>query len=280
MENKKTNLYLDDLARITTGAHGADISSQRQDALDHAAYEAVELLIRARKESGQPTYVLTIGGGFGTMEAKFAALGAQVVMVEILDIEQHIASVNALLQQNGLAGHVTLVQKDIRDFDPVADLQSLIRQYNHSDAQPLRFDIIHSQRFIHYLPFSQALRVLQKSAQYSSDDCELYLSASGLGTELSKGYMAKDEPIENRHAKLAINMAEKHGIFEPVALYSRQDMQSLLKQAGFHAKDVTCSAFGNVKAIAHYSYADKYRDLSQKTEPFQSVKPQTCTPKP
>lgn len=46
------------------------------------------------------------------------------------------------------------------------------------------------------------------------------------------------------------DMQQKHGIVHKIVTYKKEDMVSLLMEAGFSEINVTCSAFDNIKATA------------------------------
>jgi hypothetical protein len=76
----------------------------------------------------------------------------------------------------------------------------------------------------------------------------LFVSASGLGSELGEGYAEGGVEVGERFGPLAPALANKHEIHEPVCLYTPDDMRRLAAESGFAAADVWTSAFGNVKA--------------------------------
>ena len=110
------------------------------------------------------------------------------------------------------------------------------------------FDIILCQRAIHYLPYARACHVVQALCALLRVEGRLYLSASGLNSELGAGYRAS--PLIERHHELCPEMAEKHNIFGPVCLYEEGDMQFLLEKNGFVVEQLFVSPFGNIKAVA------------------------------
>ncbi len=78
---------------------------------------------------------------------------------------------------------------------------------------------------------------------------KLFISASGLYSELSEGYKDKEAPLEERYCKLDTKIAEKHHIKEPVCLYSEEDIKTLVEQFEFIPEEIWSSSFGNIKAI-------------------------------
>lgn len=209
--------------------HGIDVASQRADDLDERclAFLAARW---ARASAGRPT-ALDLACGRGGQALRMAAGGAQVTAVDQYD---H----GAALQAAGpLGGPVPLfVQADFRGLP-----ESLA-------GAP--FDVIVCQRAIHYLPYGEAVTALQSWTRYLKTGGRLFLSASGLGSELGQGYPHGDRPVAERFAPLAVTMAERHDMRAPVCLYEASDLVDLLHAAGFGIAEVFRSPFGNVKAVA------------------------------
>jgi hypothetical protein len=80
---------------------------------------------------------------------------------------------------------------------------------------------------------------------------KLFLSASGIASELGEGYPGRGVPAADRYAPLADEMAKKHGIHGMVCLYSLEDLEELLLQAGLVCEALFASPFGNVKGVGH-----------------------------
>lgn len=78
---------------------------------------------------------------------------------------------------------------------------------------------------------------------------KLFLSASGLLSELGSDYKGKSDNLPERFSPLSAAMAEKHNIHEPVCLYTQDDLVALCKHASFSCDNVFSSAFGNVKGV-------------------------------
>lgn len=217
------NLYGDNYV-ATSGSHGADISSQRCDELDEMALDFVSGIKHAQ--------VLDVGCGFAAQSLRFAHKGANVVAVDIMDISQKL---NTQMQLEGLPlNRITFHN---------ADIQSFLTNNVHI------FDSIYSQRFIHYLEPSVALEVVRQFYNILSETGRIFISASGINSELSTDYTGKKVDIMQRFDYLNDQMKIKHGIKEKVCLYSPEELEWLFTQAGFKALKIWESNFGNVKAI-------------------------------
>lgn len=215
MKHDALNIYGDGKV-LTKGGRGVDVASQRVDDLDRAALD----FIRARTAPS----VLEIGCGFGGQSLRMAENGA---VVTALDMHDYSGSIPA-------HDRISFVQGDLSSFDP---------------SPAVRYDAIFSQRTIHYLPFDQAADALKRLVEkHLAPGGAVFLSASGLGSELGGLYPHADHPVGERFAKLSPQMAEKHAIHAPVCLYTCDDLAILLLMCELHPK-VWISPFGNIKAI-------------------------------
>ena len=112
------------------------------------------------------------------------------------------------------------------------------------------FHLICCQRAIHYLPWAEAVEVVRQFASLLLPGGKVFLSASGLHSELGNGYAHGSVPVEDRYAPLAQAMADKHGIAGDVCLYDADDLARLLTMAGLTVETIFTSSFGNIKGIA------------------------------
>jgi len=223
MENA-INVHGDKLQH-TTGQHGADIAIQRLDDLDEAA------LAYAISQQDQGIKAVDLGCGWGIQGVRFATLGIDTTLIDQLPPEQTAAGINGLSE----AFPIRYEQADASTMKP--------------DLLPANISILFSQRFIHYLPFSQAARLLEGLRRRLNQDARLFISASGLDTELGEGYEHRKQSIERRFTSLSEPIAEKHGIHEPVCLYQSEDLEHLGGMAGFVPISLWRSSFGNIKGV-------------------------------
>lgn len=224
MNKPPLNLYGDKAVLLANG-HGADIASQRADDLDMMAIEHTRMR--------HSTFALDIACGAGGQAIRLAQEGATVVATDIVDMADVIQAASA-----GVPGKVAFAKLDMRNLDKL-----------HVE---LPADVIICQRAIHYLPFSEAIAVIAGMKQLLAADGRLYLSASGIHSELGDGYAGRTAPLEERYAELAPAMRDKHGIHGPVCLYSEDDLVKLLSTAGLAPERVFSSQFGNIKVVAKH----------------------------
>lgn len=222
------NLYGDQRTPTPSG-HGVDIASQRVDELDEAALSQIRALYAA---TNRTPIVFDLGCGFGAHSARMAEAGA---MVWAFDLDGNREEVMARAAAVGMASRVSFSQMDIRKgLAPIH----------------MKVDVIYSQRTLHYLRFNEAVGVLKTLQKKGNGEKWVFLSVSGLASELGQGYEHAQVACEDRYAPLAPSMVEKHAIHGPVCLYSIEDMNQLLSCAGFTPVRVYASPFGNIKAIA------------------------------
>lgn len=220
--SRELNLY-GDQAIATTGSHGPDIASQRLDDLDRRA-------LRAVLESATRLTCVDLGCGRGVGGLRLALLGAEVFLYDLQDEPE---SLSRFCQEHRLP-----LRYRSGDLRAVAD-----------GGLPERIDLAYSQRFIHFLRFGQACTLLAQLAARMPQGGRFYLSATGIRSELGDGYAGAGQPLDLRFARLAPEMAAKHGILEPVCLYGEADFVRLLEEAGFKVESVWHSPFGNLKGV-------------------------------
>lgn len=221
------NLYGDRPEFLVAG-RGADIASQRADDLDEMA------LSRAREKKS--AFALDIACGAGGQTFRLALQGATVVATDRADMGRIIQSMaSALLLPSG---QVLFKQLDMRHL--------------HELQVTLQADVIVCQRAIHYLRFADARRVITQMKRLLAPDGRLYISASGIDSELGHGYKGAGTPLNTRYCELEPPMRNKHAIHGPVCLYSKADMAQLLTGGGLDPQTVFSSPFGNIKAVAQH----------------------------
>ncbi|MHB1512373.1 MAG: class I SAM-dependent methyltransferase [Acidiferrobacter sp.] len=235
LDNRRTynEPWLDERTRRRpVGAgQGIDVASQRADDLDERCLAFLDARF-ARNPAVRPS-ALDLACGQGGQALRMAAGGAQVTAIDRLDqgtTLQRAASDRALWQPP------VFVQADFRALP------------NALPGAP--YDAIICQRAIHYVSYDEALTALQSWLRHLKPGGRIFLSASGLASELGRGYPHWGRPVAERWARLAPAMADRHDIRQPVCLYEAMDLINLLHAAGFGIAEVFRSPFGNVKAVA------------------------------
>jgi SAM-dependent methyltransferase len=218
------NEYGDTLLE-TTGVHGADIASQRLDDLDLRA------LRFAIDEELPAPLALDVGCGFGVQGMRFAMLGLETYLYDLFDISERVIAYKDLFPFTKIHFHA----EDLRKQMP--------------QRFPAHVGLVYSQRFIHYLRYGEASSLLKLLFDAMVYRGRLFLSASGLNSELGNGYVARDRPLERRFARLEAGMGEKHQIHDDICLYTEADLRQLTAVCGFEEIDIWSSTFGNVKGV-------------------------------
>lgn len=226
MKQKTINLYGDQ--RVDTiGGTGVDVASQRADDLDLMAVEHILALSGATRAA----FALDVGCGHGGQVARMVKAGASVIAMDAQDYRLELAK--SLARENMPSFRCFFVRSGV-ESEPVIG--------------PV--DVVMCQRMIHYLDHAAALKALSWLHRISVSGGRMFLSASGLDSELGDSYSARDIPVDRRFAHLSPEMAEKHSILQPVCLYRPEELVDLATKAGWVAEEVFTSPFGNVKLMA------------------------------
>jgi len=220
MEPKTINVYGDkDINKMALFGH--DISSQRLDDLDRMA---LTCLLSENKKT-----FLDIGCGEARVGFAASMIADKAILVDVVDISEKVERFRSATNAN------------IEFFN--MDARSMTR--GHVE----KVDIAYSQRFIHYLRFGEAQSLLALIHGYSCSGSYLFVSASGIESELGIGYEGVHFPVENRYFPLTSLMSEKHNIHGSVCLYSEDDLRRLAVSSGYKEEKIYSSGFGNVKGM-------------------------------
>ncbi len=215
------NLY-GDVTKDLAGGHGIDVATQRADDLDRKAIDRCMQLV-AR---GDIPTAWDLACGAGGQARRMVDAGAHVLASDIVDFSS-IADTNLKFSQ--------------------VDMLQLTPETLPGQAP---FDVVVCQRALHYLTAAQAFKALAAIRSSLASDGRLYISVSGLHSELGHEYVGAQKPASERFALLSEAMQEKHSIRSPVCLYAPAEFEALLHMAGFSVVELFTSPFGNVKAVA------------------------------
>lgn len=222
-KQKAINEYGDRPIRLSE-SFGTDISSIRLDDLDKRYFGHV-------LSAQEKPVCVDLGCGLARPSIAAATIGGVVTLYDSLELKDRFEFLSETIPLPNLAFR----KVDLSDCAP--------------DVFPDNIDIIYSQRTLHYLTYGQVLELIRMLCERAVSGARLYLSVSGLRSELGVGYGGASLPVEERHHTLGQEMAEKHDILQPICLYTEEDMERLGKDAGLLAIDVYSSSFGNIKAI-------------------------------
>lgn len=225
MSSQSINLYGDRRVATSTG-HGIDIASQRADDLDLMAIEHINTMVSGRRQ----VFAIDVGCGHGGQAARMAKAGAFALAIDNTDYHEQITE---SMRREGIFSNFGFYQLSVE-----------------GEAELGPFDVIVCQRMIHYLRHDAAKAALGWFYRIGSDDARLFISASGMDSELGDGYEGKELPIPDRFSTLAPAMADKHSIHPPVCLYRKEELEALVSGAGWIVEKAFLSPFGNVKVVA------------------------------
>lgn len=198
--------------------YGVDISSQRLDDLD-------KLLLQAVADATEPT-VLELGCGHGGLTLHLIESGANVYA---LDINDHTSELDTVLR----TGKVSFV---------VADMRTLPASYLSRS-----YDACVIQRSLHYIPQPDAVHLLHQLRTLVTG--ALYLSVTGMETDIAKYYSATDTPLAERFATLRAPGDDFFSITAPLCLYRKEEIIATITEAEWQIDKFWTSAFGNHKLI-------------------------------
>lgn len=208
---------------------GKDARARREGLLDSLA------LLHARglqRPDGQnPAIVYDIGCGKGAMARKFEACGCHVIACDMHAPQR-------LLRQGKSNGHAGIEVLSAHACD--------IKWEQYPPAQ-----LLYSRRFLHYLRFSEAVKLLRRLMAQAP--CAAYLSMPGIHSELNTN--GRYVPLEKRFLRLDPAIARKHHITRRVCLYGIPDARRLAEESNMQIQRLWLSGFGHVMMIAFASGA-------------------------
>ena len=222
MKKNILNLY-GDRRDFVKDTYGCDISSQRLDELD-------QLTLSYLIEKPYSFNFIDIGCGEGRVGLIASLLTKKSFLLDTIDITEKIK-----LFRDITASNVEFLNMDAK----------LLGNFNFEE----KLDVIYSQRFIHYLTYKESKGLLDSIFNKANYGAKLFLSASGLYSELGQKYQDFDKPIESRFSFLSPDIAKKHNILEKVCLYSKEDLEKLVTDCGFIPEKIYYSSFGNIKGV-------------------------------
>lgn len=215
----------DNFTNTKTG-YGIDVAAVRADDLDKKmlAYLSALTLEMVPK-------VLDIGCGEGGQAVRMAQAGAQVLALDIHNFSTEFN--NARQVNNWTEDKLRFVQTDMVNAESIL-----------GDSV---FDVCILQRVLHYLPYQKVRLVLQTLRRFVSG--RLYLTVTGLSSDIGKYYPCADFNVSKRFCVLDKVGAGLFSIDKPMCLYSQTELESLLVDSGWTVLESRVSAFGNIKVI-------------------------------
>lgn len=214
---------------LSTCGFGLDVAATRADELDDACAKFVADLFG---QTGIAPRVLDVGCGAFGQSVRLCNAGAVVTAV---DINPRLSSTYSDFASQVLKDRITFICDDARTMA--------------FEGANSAFDVIYSQRMLHYLKWNDAVALLKKLITASRSNARFFCSVSGLQSELGLDYANASLAVSDRFCMLAPAAAHRHQIFEPLCLYTKNEFIQLLTSADLSVIDVWQSPFGNIKAI-------------------------------
>jgi cyclopropane fatty-acyl-phospholipid synthase-like methyltransferase len=197
---------------------GIDITSKRITDLEK---ETVKFALNLPKNS----VCLDLGTGNGWLGIVLVFLHQKVYFID-KKINWKIRILKKLFKLKNMI----LIKKDIN-------------QMSYKDF-PDNISLIYSGRFLHYLKYEEAKKLLKilKNKMNKNNNSKLFFSVSGNDSELAKNRSEKYDFLSKENQK-------KFQIKEKVFLYSKKELQNLFEKY-FETKKIWQSDFGNVFIIS------------------------------
>ena len=204
--------------------YGIDVASVRQDDIDKISIEHI-------KAKNDPK-VLDLGSGAGGHSVRLAGAGAIVTSVDSFDFSKKFEKIRG---ETGLTEDRLLFRQG-----NLASLEEVLEGHKFDDA--------YCQRTIHYVAHYQTVRTLKFLKNVVAD--KLFISVTGLNSEIGQGYVDKNKKVQDRFANLSADSQKKFHVCNPVCIYQKEEFIEVLEEAGWKVDRCWESAFGNIKAIA------------------------------
>ncbi len=119
---------------------------------------------------------------------------------------------------------------------------------NYKDFQD-DISLVYSGRFLHYLEYSDAEKLLKILSKKMNKKGKIYFSISGIKTGLAKNYKGINVNIEKRFFYIDKNLQERFKIKNQVCLYSKNEVEKLFSKF-FDILEIKETKFFNITVIA------------------------------
>ncbi len=207
---------------------GCEIASQRLDDLD---IECQQFALDSIKEKRQPLVAVDLGSGSGIQTLRLGLLGFRTIAYDLLPESHALEAARAEY--------------------PIFQVETKVA--NLRDASGVDFPspllIAYSQRFLHYLRYEETRTLLSNLYSAMERDGRLFISASGLTSEIGQLHPDRNLPVHERFATLPKSVARHHKILEPICPWSERELVDVCVDIGFTCVTSSCSEFGNVRGI-------------------------------
>ena len=206
--------------------YGVDVAATRLDDLDKKLLAAVATGVA---RGWQPA-VLDLGCGSGGLAAELARAGAVVTAVDTVDCQAAISARNTSLPKT--AAPIDFIWSDALTF---------------CQQNTVVYDYVACQRTLHYLPYVEAVALLEALKQ-STD--QLYISVTGAESEIGQVHPLRQAPLFERFACVSTAAQAQFSLTAPLCVYTFAEFSALLLETGWQIDTHWTSLFGNHKTIA------------------------------
>jgi cyclopropane fatty-acyl-phospholipid synthase-like methyltransferase len=204
---------------------GIDIISKRFSAFEKRA-------LREILDFKKDDLIYELGAGRGNFSLILAFLNKKVISLD--------------LSFEGNFWKLILVKKlfSLKNFQAK---KADIAKMNYGDFEN-NISFIFAGRFLHYLKYDEAERLLKILKKKMQKGGHLYFSISALGTDLARDYNGENIKIEERFFKIKKELRGRFKIKESVCLYSLEEAEKLFSKY-FKILSIEKTAFGNINII-------------------------------
>ena len=228
IQNDSINCYGDKSILMKNG-YGIDIASQRLDDLDKVILSNIDELIL--KKNKNDINILEIGSGYGGLTREIILKGVNVFAIDCCDYRSSIDKFEKM-SQSQIVNFYQAVMPNI---------PKELNFYN--------FDFIVSQRTLHYLKYSEVKKLLSWCSQNQNKNGLIYISVSGMSSELSIGYRASNKLVESRWDFLNNSVSILHNLHHKICLYKMPELIAMMEMFNYAIIKDWASDFGNLKLI-------------------------------
>jgi SAM-dependent methyltransferase len=176
---------------------------------------------------------LILGSGKGRIGIALALLGFEVVAV---DLEDHTAFYETI--SSTLNFPKPIIFKQVSISDACKELASK------------QFSLVLAQRVIHYLPYSEAIQLVQNISRIMNKGASFWFSISPLHSDMGENYLCAQKSIDQRFCTIAPEIQKRFNLYAPVCLYEQSEVENLLNKSHLIKHDLYITSFGNIKG--HY----------------------------
>lgn len=200
--------------------YGVDVGQHRIDDLDRMLF--------AHIQNKSHACVLDLGAGALGLSKRLSSADVQTIAVDIADFSSELDPQDVNLE---------FIQADLRELGKSVKVSGVT-------------DVV-IQRTLHYLKYGEALALLKYL--YESVEDKLFISISGLESEIGQDLVRSNQSLVNRWSYLSTTGQAKFGISNQVCLYTEMEIKDLLELAGWQIDTLWVSAFKNIKVVCSHS---------------------------